>query len=220
MTDILEPKNLKSEIVKSFTKKYAIAVSVLLVATSLWLIFFYLPLQRKLGQTSNNLENWNNKLKEASLSEEMVNELTEKVEQLKAEVADIENRLFYLEDIPIIADQLVKYAQSHDLRTVAMTPNYEILTELKESTSPRKPLVKLPLELKLVGRFKSVGEFISNVDKLSFVFAPDGFKMQANPRIYPDIDATVTGFLFLLNEKRSNDTSDAGVKKPVKESKG
>lgn len=211
------PKNLKSNIVKSFIRNYAMAVAVLLTVTSVWLIFFYLPMQRRLGQTSNSLDAWNSKLREASLSEEMVDELTEKVEQLKKEVEQIESRLFYLEDMPVIARNLVKYAQSHNLRTLAMTPNYEVLTELDESGSPGKPLVKLPIELKLVGRFKSVGDFIQNVDGLSFIFAPDGFRLNANPRIYPDVDATVTGFLFLLKEKRPKETPDANYMRPLTE---
>jgi Tfp pilus assembly protein PilO len=215
-----ESKNSEqSKIQLAFIRRYALSAGAIVVICAAWLILYFLPLQKQINEASKGVEEWEKKIKAASVSQEAIDGLSDRVASLKDELTNIEKRIFYLSDMPEIASKLVRYGRSHRLKITSMTPNYDVLFDVGELHSQGKPLVKVPLSLKMSGRYISLGGFISEVSSLPFVFSPDGFFLEANPEIHPRIDITVTGFLFLLNEEKKK-LSALHDRSPVRESKG
>ena len=200
-------ENLEKSIQSSFFQKYAIAAVVVIAIVTVWLFLYFIPLRRQISLSVNELNQWGSKITASSLTEEQVEKISNIVAQLKVDIKKIEKKIYHLEDMPIIAKELLKYGNSHKLEITSMTPNYDVLFEVKSLHSEGKPLVKLPISIEMTGRYKNIGKFISGVEKLPFAFAPDGFKLTANPVIYPKINITIKGFLFLLNEEKNKKVS-------------
>lgn len=203
-----QPQNLEKNIQRAFYQKYAIGAIVVIVMFVAWLVVYFLPLQEQITQSEQGIHQWGGKIKAANFSGDTVDRLSQTVDQLKLNIEKIEEKIYYLEDMPLIAKHLLKHGKSYGLEITSMTPNYDVLFEVKSIHSDGKPLIKLPISLQMNGRFKSVGKFISSVGELPFAFAPDGFEFTANPMIYPEVEVTVEGFLFLLNEERKRDVND------------
>ncbi len=199
--------NLEKSIQISFFQKYAIAALVVIAIVAAWLFLYFIPLRQQISQSVNGIDQWGSKINGATQTEEQVEKISNVVAQLKVDIKKIEKKIYNLEDMPIIAKELLRYGNSHKLEITSMTPSYDVLFEVKSLHSEGKPLVKLPISIRMTGRYKNIGKFISGVEKLPFAFAPDGFELIANPVIYPKIEIIVKGFLFLLNEERSKKVS-------------
>lgn len=196
-------ENLEKSIQSAFFQKYAIAAVVVIAILAVWLFLYFIPLRRQISLSVNEIDQWGSKIKASILTVEQVEKISNIVAQIKVDIKEIEKKIYYLEDMPIIARELLKYGNSHKLEIESMTPNYDVLFEVKSLHSEGKPLVKLPISIQMTGRYKNIGKFISDVENLPFAFAPDGFELTANPVIYPKIDINVKCFLYLLNEEKS-----------------
>ena len=120
--------------------------------------------------------------------------------------------MLFRSDMPGIAKQIIRFASAHRLSVQSMLPNYDVLFPVGSMNKKGQPLVKVPLEIRLTGRYVSLGKFIADTDKLPFVFSPDEVYLEADAKIYPKLRITVKGFLFLLNEEKARTV--AGKKAP------
>ena len=165
-------------------------------------MMFYKPLQARITTYAAQISAWSQKIRMATVSDAAIRGIEQNVQSLEREIDEIEEKIYYLEDMPVIARDLVNYARRHGLSVTAMTPTYDVLFPVKQVEGDSKPLVKLPVEIEMTGRFVNAGRFIEDVGQLPFAFAPDGVQFSADALIYPRIHIKVKGFLFLLNEEK------------------
>ena len=196
-------EKLQNRIQQSFLKRYAIMVGIVIILISLWFLFYFLPVQTQIKYYSQDVKEWINKIKLATVKPEDMDRLEKNVDSLATEISKIEKKIYYLDDMPIIAKQLIEYASEHQLQVQTMVPNYTVLFPVENVEAQGKLLVKLPLEIQMIGLFVSAGKFMEDVDHLPFTFAPNEVLMEADAKFYPRIRVTVKGYLFLLNEDKN-----------------
>ena len=206
-----KPQKIQDKIQQGFLKKYAVGVGIVLILVVLWFVIFYSPVRNEISEYTQKVNDWMQKIKMATVSKDAILKLEQNVDTLQVQIAEIEKRIYHIDDMQYIADQLIKYAGRHQLNIQSMTPNYDILFPVDEGIG--SPLVKVPLEIKCTGRYFSVGRFLSQVDQLPFVYSPDELFLEADARIYPQLRITISGYLFLLNEDKPQANIDKNLNK-------
>ena len=203
--------SFQDKIQQGFIKKYALGVGCVLILIVLWFVIFYSPVHNEISDFTQNVTDWMQKIKMASVSKDAITTLEQNVDTLKIQISKIEERIYHMDDMQYIADELIKYSGKHQLDIQSMVPNYDVLFPVDDEIG--SPLVKVPLEMKFTGRFFSVGKFLSDVGQLPFVYSPDEIFLEADARIYPRLRITILGYLFLLNEEKTQANIDKSVKK-------
>jgi Tfp pilus assembly protein PilO len=203
--------SFQDKIQQGFLKKYALGVGCVLILVILWFVIFYNPIKNDSSNFTQNVNDWMQKIKMASVSKDAIIKLEQNVDTLQVQIAKIEERIYHMDDMQYIADELIKYSGKHQLNVKSMVPNYDVLFPVDEEIG--SPLVKVPLEMKFTGRYFAVGRFLSGVDQLPFIFSPDEIFLEADARIYPQLRITISGYLFLLNEEKTQANIDKNVKK-------
>jgi len=187
---------------RSLLKKYAAAVALIVLLFVSWFVLFYRPTEKRVGDYARQIRVWRQKIRLVSISQDALDKMERSIQNLKEEIARIESKIYYLDDMPLIGKELVAYARRHHLRVEAITPSYDILFPVESVNGKQGPLVKLPVEIDMTGRFVAGGKFIEDIGRLPFAFAPDGVEFVADPAIYPRVHIIMYGFLFLLNKER------------------
>lgn len=206
-------KNLPGKIQQSFYQKIIIGTLLFSGLIVVWFCIYYQPTRAEISGYARNISQWTQKIRMATVSEDAIGKLAQDVDTLNVQIKKIEERIYYLDDMPDIAKQIIRFASAHRLSVQSMLPNYDVLFPVGQMNKKGQPLVKVPLEIRLTGRYISLGKFITDTDKLPFVFSPDEVYLEADAKIYPRLRITVKGFLFLLNEEKAR--TSAGEKAPA-----
>lgn len=203
--------SIQDKIQQKFFKKYGLGIGCVIILLVLWFVLFFKPVQNEISNSTQKVNEWIQKIKMATVSKDAILKLEQNVDTLNVQIAKIEERIYHLDDMQYIADELIKYAKRHQLDVQTMVPNYDVLFPVDEGIG--SSLVKVPLEMKLIGRYFSVGRFLTEVDQLPFIYSPDELFLEADARIYPQLRVTIQGYLFLLNEEKTQANIDKKAKK-------
>ncbi len=209
------PKKIQDRIQQSFFKKYLIGISIVLISATMWIMLYFQPIRSSVSKYSLDVQEWKKKIKIASVSQDEITKFEIIVDTLNAEIRSIEKKIYHVEEIDNIAAELIEFTKKYALKVQSMVPDYAILFPLDEKEGKGKLLVKLPLELKLKGRYISIGKFLDNIVKLPFIFSADEVSIDAQVLMHPMLKIAIKGYLFLLNDqktkiKQTNDLSKKG----------
>lgn len=197
---------IQDKIQQNFLKKYLIGAGVLIFLIVFWFFFYFKPMQQQIDKYTRDVNQWMLKIKMASVSKDAILKLERNIDSLKVQIGEIESRIFHLDQMQEVADNLIRYARDHHLRVQTMVPNYDVLFPVEDNGE--NPLVKVPLEMRMTGRFISVGRFLEDVDQLPFIYSPDEVFLEADARIYPRLQVRVKGYLFLLSEEKKGESKE------------
>jgi len=206
MSNSNQQEQFQNKIHQSFIKRYATVAGIVITIVVVWFLFLIMPVNKQIKKYTQDVKEWVDRIKLASVQPGDMNRLEKNVDSLSTEIASIEKKIYYLEEMPTIAKKLLDYATDHQLQIHSMVPNYTVLFPVDQVEAQGKPLVKLPIEIQMIGLFISAGKFIEDVDRLPFAFAADEVTMEADAKYYPKIRITVKGYLFLLNEETNQIT--------------
>ncbi len=195
-------KSIQYKIQQTFFKKYLAGIGLVIILAILWYVVYFQPMQSSVSNYAKNVNMWQQKIKEASTSNTEITQLEINVDFLKEEIAKIEKKIFHLGEMENIAQELISFAKTYRLKVLAMEPQYDILFPVNQDENTGKLLVKLPLKLKMTGRYISAGKFLDDVGKLPFIFSPDEVSIDADVLMYPQLHITIEGYLFLVNDDK------------------
>ncbi len=197
------PKKIQDRIQQNFFKKYLIGSGIVIITVILWLVFYFQPIRSSVIKYSTDVKEWKQKISIASISKDEINKFEVIVDNLKSEIKNIEKKIYHVEEIDNIATELINFTKTYGLKVQSMVPDYAILFPLDQVEGTGKLLVKLPLKLKMTGRYKSVGKFLDDIEKLPFIFSVDEVMIDADVLMHPQLRITIKGYLFLLNDQKT-----------------
>ncbi len=191
-------KNKKGEVGNNIT--IAIGFGLLLAVIVFWVIFYYQPTLKRIHLVGNQVRRWSSIMRMSAIPEQKVKSLQSEVTQLESDITSIEKKIYPIEEMPRIGRRIIQLGRRHDLVMITMTPSYEVLFPVNSLSTPKKPMVKLPVTFVIRGRFFNIGRFLEDLPKLPFAFAVDEVSMETAPDVYPNVNIQLKGYFFLLTK--------------------
>ena len=195
---------------QSFLVKYGVALVAFLFIVTGWYVVYFRDAQSQMNRYASQISDWMQKLRTITVSQEALASLETDIEKMKEEITAIERKVYRLEEISSIARQLVSTARAHRLKVVSIVPSYDVLFPVEQPQGEARILVKLPIEIEMIGRFVNAGRFIERIPDLPFALAPNGVEFHSDPTLYPRLRIVLRGYLFLLNEPKVRNKPDLG----------
>lgn len=195
---------------QSFLVKYGVAFLAFVLIILGWYFVYFRDAQSQMNRYASQISDWMQKLRTITVSQDAIDGLEADIQKMKEEIEAIERKVYHIEEIREIARQLVVTARSYRLKVISIVPSYDVLFPVEQPQGEQKPLVKLPIEIEMTGRFVNAGRFIEKIPELPFALAPNGVEFHSDPNIYPRLRIVLRGYLFLLNEPKSTGKSRIG----------
>jgi Tfp pilus assembly protein PilO len=142
------------------------------------------------------------RIKSLTVSEEELKALEQQIKGIQGEISQIERRIYPKTQLPQIARQIRQRGRIYNLHFRAMIPSYEALLPMGEvqTEEGQSPLIKLPMEFRLEGRYLNFGRFVEKADQYPFIFNLTDVDINFNKDIYPRLDIRMLGYLYLHEE--------------------
>ena len=186
---------------KNAKHKMLVPVVIILAMTIVWYLLFYQPKRTSLKKIKQEITALSEKVKSFAVSDAELTVLRKGIDQKQVDLAGIEARLYAKTELPRIADEIERRGKAHGLQFHAITPSYGALLRVGsvETEEGPSPLIKLPIDFQLEGRYKDFGQFVEEADDYPFIFTVGAVELRHTPELYPRLDIQMTGYVYLLD---------------------
>jgi len=178
-------------------KKIILLLIGILALGFIWYLVLYKPTRIKNIKFRKEIDDIMLQIRSITVSPVELASLEREYETLEKEVQEEEARIYPKSRLGFVTEQISRRGRVYNLRFISITPSFDTLFPLQGLKKGDSPLIKLPVEFEIQGRYRDFGRFLESLRHLPFAFSIEEVKLVSDPKLYPDLNITMTGFIYL-----------------------
>lgn len=188
-------------------KDLIISAAILTLFVAGWYLFLYRDLIADTNDLRIKMESDQDSIHFIEKYKNLDIDLKLQIEKLNDEIEVWDSRFPPRSSLVEIARNLIGFCNNHGLQLVDMKPSLFELYALERAGNQVSGqfLIKQLFNLKLRGRYRSLGMMLENMDELSFNVTVSNLSMQVIAGSRPELDIDLDMFLYVRMEQEISD---------------
>ncbi len=188
---------------KDSVRTLAVASAVLLVIALVWFFVLYQPKRSRLQTLQTESQNVISLIKSFRSSSQEVAGLEKEIEELKQDLEGTRSKILAKEGLGTAIMRLKSEGKKYGLQFQNMIPDYAALAAAKTKGGPGAAVLKLPVHIKLRGRYNSFGRYLASLETLPFLVSFGDMSLAYDTEIFPDVAILFDAVLYMRNDTRN-----------------
>jgi len=166
----------------------------LVVLIFLWFFGFYNVQSRKIAEMKLEIVKVNDVLNRAKSSSKGLKKLQDDIKNIRKDIEEIKEKIPSTDKLLYISDVIQRNGEKYGLQFHKIIPQQDILFS---GQSERSPIVKIPINIWMAGKYFDLGRFIESFDNFPFLLKAGSVKISADDDNYPEMDIYLVAYTYL-----------------------
>ena len=151
----------------------------------LWFFGFYNVQNRKIAEMKLEIAKINDALNRAKSSSEGIKKLQDDIENIKKDIEKTKEKILSKDKLLYISNVIRRKGEQYGLEFQRIIPQKDILFAEQSESSP---IIKIPINIWMTGKYFDLGRFIESFDNFPFLLKAGTVKISTDDDNYPEID--------------------------------
>ena len=169
----------------NYQQRYIAYSAGLVVLIMVWYLGFYDDQKGKIAQMRAETIKINNDIKRAASSSGRIKVLQDDIEVIKKDVEKMKEKIPSKDRLLYVTKTIERIAKQYGLKLLKISPEKNILFSEED---PGSSIIKIPINIWVVGRYFNLGKFIESFDNFPFLLKAGSITISGDDDNYPELD--------------------------------
>ena len=160
----------------------------------LWFFGFYNLQNKKIAEMKIEITKISNDLNRAKSSSEEIKKLQDEITTIKKDTEKMKENIPSKDKLLYISSVIQRRGELYGLEIQRIIPQKDILFAEQSGSSP---IIRIPIELWITGKYFELGRFIESFDDFPFLLKAGSVTLSADNDRYPEIDIYLEVYAYL-----------------------